>query len=52
MAEEQASEQAEFMDMDKPHHIQISDTFQTYLLIPGLLLLAILGKFRHLGKLS
>lgn len=41
MAEES---RAEFEEADKPHHIQISDTFQTYLLIPGLLLLAVLGK--------
>lgn len=34
----------EFEQADKPHHIQISDTFQNYLLIPGLILLAVLGK--------
>jgi len=42
MAEE--SGQAQFEDADKPHHIQISDTFSTYLLIPAILLLALLGK--------
>ena len=34
----------EFQQAEKPHHIQISDTFQIYILIPGLLLLAVLGK--------
>ena len=34
---------AEFVDADKPHHIQVSDTFN-YLLIPAVLLLALLGK--------
>ena len=34
----------EFEQAEKPHHIQISDTFQIYILIPGLVLLAVLGK--------
>ena len=38
------SQESQFQEGDKPHHIQISDAFQTYLLIPGLLLLAVLGK--------
>ena len=38
------SHESQFQEGDKPHHIQISDAFQTYLLIPGLLLLAVLGK--------
>lgn len=38
------SHESQFQEGDKPHHIQISDAFQTYLLIPALLLLAVLGK--------
>ena len=37
-------DESQFQEGDKPHHIQISNAFQTYLLIPGLLLLAVLGK--------